>query len=1333
MIGTLLNDRYRIDAELGRGGMGVVYRAHDTVLDRAVAVKVLNDSGLGSEGRSRLLREAQSAAKLNHANIVAVYDAGQVEDTPFIVMELIEGQTLRQYHPTSLDETLLIIRQLCAALEHAHGKGIVHRDIKPENVVILTPSPSPSKGEQSATLTPSPSPSKGEGNVSVKLMDFGLAHTTGASRLTQEGAVVGTMAYIAPEIIQGLPATPQSDLYELGVMWYELVAGRVPFEGDSVMNVLLRHLYEPPLPPSNHNPAISPALDVLLLKLLSKSPQERHSFAQEVIQAIEQIDQPTASGSLPVVEVSPLDRLARGRLVGRERELSEALNLWQQAKSGEGQVLLISGEPGIGKTRLMRELAARVDLSGGQVFSGECYAEGSAPYTPIAQIIQSALEPQLPITNSQSLISNPTGTLRSLPSSILADLITLAPALRPRFPDVPPNPPLDAQAEQQRIFESVTAFIAMLSEQAPVLLIVDDAHWADSGTLSLLRHLARRAVKTLHATSLRLMIVLTYREVGLDEAKALVEVLHDLTREHLATRLKLIRFDHAQTRDLLTTIFAEEITAEFLNGIYQETEGNPFFVEEICKALVDSGKLYFAEGRWHRPRMSELELPQSVRVAIQSRVSKLPETTQETLRFAAILGREFEFDVLQAVGDLDEDALLDALEQAERAQIINEVRGTGRSKGSERFAFAHALIPATLVESVSGMRRRRLHRRAAQALERAHANRLDEIAPQLGRHYAEAEDAEKASDYLLKTGDQAYAVFAYPEAIDAYQQALTFLKEQDKHERAARTLMKLGLIYHATFDFQRSRQAYQEGFALWQRAGEAQSTVLPPAPHAFRTNWSDVVTLDPAMASEITSSLTIDQLFSGLVELNAELEIVPDVARSWEMLDNGQKYIFHLRNDVHWSDGALVTAKDFESAWKRVLNPATHSPNADLLCDIKGAQAFHAGEVLTPDQVGVRAIDAHTLIVELEGPTGYFLYLLALSATYPVPQHVVEAHGADWTKVENIVTNGPFRLEAWQPDQSMSLSHNPDYRGRFSGNVQRVELSFSVDSPTRLKMYEADQLDTCNPAPAEMDRARRRHVGEYVSGPMPETAYLGFDLSRPPFNDPRVRQAFAHVVDRETLAEVGMRGFVSPATGGFVPLGMPGHSPGIGLPLDLERARRLLAEAGYPEGRGFPVVTALTPRNSPLATALASSGTDPILQYLQTQWRESLRIEIVWESIEWATYFNRLREALPHLFCVGWVADYPDPDNFLRVALAQYCPLAWNETYTRLIEIARRVTDQTKRMKLYQEADKILIEEAAIMPLAYGKFSGLVKPWVSRFPVSPFKWFFFKDVVIEPH
>ncbi len=242
--------------------------------------------------------------------------------------------------------------------------------------------------------------------------------------------------------------------------------------------------------------------------------------------------------------VSLLARIARGRFVARQHEMVEAQRLWQQAVQGEGHVLLISGEPGVGKTRLVRELLARAQITGATVLVGECFAEGAAPYAPLAQVIQAAftLTPATrPLQGSprerETALPSPggrgVGGEGEIPASILADLITIAPALRATYPDVPPNLLLEPQAERQRIFDNVAAFFALLSERAPILLFIDDVHWADSGSLFLLHHLARRA------RSLRVLIVLTYREVELSEARPLHEMLLDLNRERLATRLKL--------------------------------------------------------------------------------------------------------------------------------------------------------------------------------------------------------------------------------------------------------------------------------------------------------------------------------------------------------------------------------------------------------------------------------------------------------------------------------------------------------------------------------------------------------------------------------------------------------------------------------------------------------------------------------------------------------------------------------------------------------------------------------------------------------------------------
>jgi oligopeptide transport system substrate-binding protein len=261
-----------------------------------------------------------------------------------------------------------------------------------------------------------------------------------------------------------------------------------------------------------------------------------------------------------------------------------------------------------------------------------------------------------------------------------------------------------------------------------------------------------------------------------------------------------------------------------------------------------------------------------------------------------------------------------------------------------------------------------------------------------------------------------------------------------------------------------------------------------------------------------------------------------------------------------------------------------------------------------------------------------------------------------------------------------------------------------------------------------MKRVRQRHAGEYISVPTLSTWYMQFNTSRPPFDDPRVRRAFVLAVDKETLVDVIMGGWALPGTGGFVPPGMPGHSAGICLPYDPDQARRLLAEAGYPKGKdsGFPVVELLIP-SAPLS---AVPG-----ECLQTQWRENLGVEIAWEELDWAKLSDRLRNKPPHLLIMGWTADYPDPDNFLRAGLLliQMWTGWQNDVYEGLVEEARRIADQEERMRLYRQADRILIEEAVIMPYWYGRRHLLVKPWVKRFSLSAIEGLFWKDVIIEPH
>jgi oligopeptide transport system substrate-binding protein len=821
------------------------------------------------------------------------------------------------------------------------------------------------------------------------------------------------------------------------------------------------------------------------------------------------------------------------------------------------------------------------------------------------------------------------------------------------------------------------------------------------------------------------MILMTYREFELEEGRTLNQVLYDFQHEHLSLRIKLSRLTHADTEQFLTSFLHEDVDCEFLEHVYKETEGNPFFIEEVCKALIEAGDLYRQCGCWHWPVMAEIEIPQSIKVAIQARVGKLPSETQDVLRTASIFGREFDFTDLCEVSELSENQLLEALENAERAQLVSVLRRPGKGRSAViAFNFSHALIASSLRESMSSLRRQRLHHKVGLALERLHSDRMEQLAPQLGRHFAEAGLPEKAVEYLLQAGDVARQVFAYPEAIEYYQNALLILKEQDDFGRASHTLIKLGLLYHSTLDFESSRKAYQEGFNLWRQASETQPTSLASDP--LRIASYPPITFDPGLAYENNSVPYIDQLFVGLVSLTEDLDVVPELAESWEVLENGQKYIFHLRKDAYWSDGQPVTAGDIEFAWKRILTPETRSRNHVLFYDIRGARDYVEGRLTDSNEIGVRARDPYTLEVELEQPASYFLHLLTYAATFPVPPHAVKAFGSDWTQVENIVTNGPFILEYYHPNKEIGFTRNSQYSGKRSGNLERAEINISpdmADFSTRLADYEAGKLDAIGfgGLAMESDRARQKHAGEYVTIPVAMVSFLVFRLWQAPFDDVRIRRAFVQSIDREMLAEVCLHGYAAPALSGLVPPGLPGHLGEPGLPFNPNEARRLLADAGYPNGKGMPEIDVwlITPENSEM------------MEFIQENWLEHLGVASRWITMTAGEMYGRLqREDHPSVFFNGWLADYPDPDTFLRVAIAYQT--SWHyPPYEELIEKARRSPNQAERMNLYHQAERILIQEAPVMPMFYGRSHIFIQPWVRRFPISPIQPLILKDVVLE--
>ena len=466
-------------------------------------------------------------------------------------------------------------------------------------------------------------------------------------------------------------------------------------------------------------------------------------------------------------------------------------------------------------------------------------------------------------------------------------------------------------------------------------------------------------------------------------------------------------------------------------------------------------------------------------------------------------------------------------------------------------------------------------------------------------------------------------------------------------------------------------------------------------------NGAEPESVDPALITGQPEGRIAYALFEGLVAFDQTGTPQPGVAERWELSSDGLVYTFHLRKNALWSNGATVTAEDFVRSWRRALLPEMAAEYAYQLYYVRNAKTFNEGKITDFNEVGVRALDPFTLQVTLDNPTPFFLDLCAFVTLLPVPMPTIEQcerDGKSWTKPENIVTNGAFLLKEWRIFDRIRMVKNPAYWNAAKIGMKSIDVLPAAKPMTAFNFYEtglADILADKGLAPASL-MGELKDRPDYHAAPFLGNYFIRYNVTKKPFTDPRVRLAFSLVIDKPYLTEQITRAGEVPAES-LVPPGTAGYQPPAGLGRDPERARKLLAEAGFPGGAGFPIVYYLFKGDSDLDHNIGIE--------LQAMLKRELGVNIQLTQQEWKVYLNSLSNLDYDLCRSSWVGDYKDPNTFLDMFVTDggNNRTGWsNARYDELIASAGRELDPAKRLTIFQEAERILIvDEAPICPLYY--------------------------------
>ena len=1351
MIGQKLSNRYEIISELGRGGMGVVYKAHDPLINREVAIKLIPPSLLSVEAEQRFQREAQLVGQMDYPAVVPIYDFGKHEGSLFFVMPVVQGTNLRGFlreQTLTLGEVIDIGVQVAEALEYSHARAVIHRDIKPENIMV-------SREEG--------------GKVRVRIMDFGLARAAAESRITKTGTIAGTLAYLSPEQVAGASGVDhRSDIYALGTVLYECLTGEPPFSGE-LQSILYRIVHEIPEPPRSLGAAINEDLEAVILSCIVKDPSKRPQRASEVAEALRRcqsrLHDSDLTKSVLLTRTLMLPRPTLSPFIGREKELAELQKRLNAAISGECQFVVVGGDPGAGKTRLLDEIESLARARKLLVLHGRSVEQdGAFPYQGFCEAIQEYFRHRDTTISSSGPIDL---------SDLASDLVALFPMLT-EISDIRSaatgESKLTRIGESQgpenrtHVFELLARTLARIGGGKPVIVFLEDLHAAEV-SIEALQYIVRRLGPT------PTLIVGTYRSTEVDARHPLTRMLDSFRGDRRFSSIALESFSPSDHRLFLETLIGgPELSTALTKRLYEGTEGNPFFTKELVRSLLDSGGITKDNtGSWTLSAETGLStdaLPATIQQAVEKRIERLPEDLREILSIASVVGKTFDFADLETLAPESED-VEKSVDRLVEDGLIEEER---ESRG-DRLTFSSAVVRDVLYAGISRRRRRSLHRKYAEHIEKRHSGRLERVYPRLVYHFSQGDVPDKTVEYGLRLAKAALDAFSAEEAARSAKTVLDFLDEEWEGPRSiegeARLLLAQAHRMAGEVDgalkeaeaaikiFEREKQPQRALAALllatetaWQarrveettrwasrgmeeartagdveslrhllslgatlanfrgeyeKANEYLEEAVGLAPGAKEAETREeiprggrlvvaianpVKALEPVNMELVEEAEILTNAFETLLATDQDGNLVPGLCERWEVGNDGKSFVLTLRDNVRFQDGHPLTAEDVKQSFERAIRLASQELPAAMSA-IHGVREY--AERQASDLAGMVVHSNYKLEIQLDESLSIYPALLAdyKTSITRATDETMEAGGIS-------TGTGPFRLASCEGGR-IALECNQEYWKGAPAALAAIEFRHGLSASAIASGLRSGEIDLARDlSPQDLEEFLRdpRFRGGLIEAPRKNTYFVMFNsVSGPIAQNLMLRRALSGVVRTHDLVWQTLGRFSQPAVC-LIPPGMLGHDAG-------RRRRVLTREEALEMLRAAEVTAPIRLRAS--VHPLLQDRYGSLLRTLFSIWLD-LGVEVEIATTTMASYLeaDQHNEGLD-LRIGRWNADYDDPDNFTHSLFHSRIGLYRNYVASaegdRILEEARAESRRNVRASLYRQYESHLWESGAILPL----------------------------------